>query len=338
MFEPPGPPPAAAPRIGVLGDVMLGRLVGEAVATGVPPAELWSPEVLERCAALDLLVVNLECCLSDRGEPTRLIAGKPFFFRGPPAAVGALNAVRAGVASLANNHALDFGPLAAMDTVAELDAAGIAPVGAGPDATEARRPAIVRAGHLSVGVVAVADHPEEYGAGAARPGTAFAPLHEGAPGWLLDAVAEARERFDVVLAFPHWGPNMTREPAPWQRAVAAELQQAGADLVAGHSAHAFHGIGWGPRGPIAYDLGGALDDYAVDPDLRNDLGLLAIWVPAESHRLEIIGLRIEACRTRIAEGRDAAWIGERLASACADLGSRVEPAPGEAHWWVTPAG
>jgi poly-gamma-glutamate capsule biosynthesis protein CapA/YwtB (metallophosphatase superfamily) len=312
-------------KVGLLGDVMLGRLVGEAVASGTPPATLWSDELRALCASLDLVIVNLECCLSERGARTRVIPGKPFFFRGPPAAVGALTAIGARVASLANNHALDFGEGAAADTVAVLESAGIVAVGAGPDRDTARRPAIVSAGDLRVGVVAVADHPAEYAAGYPRWGTAYARLSGGAPGWLLADVAALRGRCDAVIALPHWGANMTTAPASWQRAVAAELQRAGADVVAGHSSHVFHGVGWGARGPVVYDLGGALDDYAVDPALRNDLGLLAIWEPGgEEQRLELVGLRIDRGHARVAHGPDGRWIAARLRLACEALGTRVE--------------
>lgn len=312
-------------RIGLLGDVMLGRGVGQAVDRGTPPSELWSPELRALCRSLDLVVVNLECCLSARGERTAAIPGKPFFFRGPPAVVGALEAIGARVASLANNHALDYGAPAAADTVTTLSAHGIAAVGAGPDREAARRPAVVRVGDARVGILALADDPVQYAAGAASWGTAYAPLRDGAPDWALDAVAALASECDAVIVFPHWGPNMRTAPAGWQRDVAAQLQAAGADLVAGHSAHVFHGVGWGSRGPILYDLGGALDDYAVHPALRNDLGILAIW-PLGSHppELEVVGLRIEHGRTRLAAGADADWIAGRLAQACAELGTTAE--------------
>jgi poly-gamma-glutamate synthesis protein (capsule biosynthesis protein) len=315
-------------RIGLLGDVMLGRLVGRSVARGVPPAELWSAELRELCRSLDLVVVNLECCLSVRGARTHAIPGKPFFFRGPPSAVGALTTIGVGVASLANNHALDFGPDAAADTASLLAAHGIAAIGAGADRERARRPAVASAGGLRVGVLAATDHPVEYAAGDPGWGTAFADLRDGTPGWLLDDVAAVRRRCDAAIAFVHWGPNMTSEPAGWQLAVARELQEAGADLVAGHSSHVFHGIGRGAGGPVVFDLGGALDDYAVDASLRNDLGLLAIWQPGGEPALELAGLRIDHGRTRLAEGSDAEWVRDRLRAASAALGARVEPAPG----------
>jgi hypothetical protein len=111
---------------------------------------------------------------------------------------------------------------------------------------------------------------------------------------------------------------MAPEPQPWQHRFAVELQAAGAQLVAGHSAHVFHGVAWGRSGPILTDLGDALDDYRVDTDLRNDLGLLAIPDSARAE-LELVGLRLQFAFTDLARGADADWIAERLLRASAPL-------------------
>jgi len=88
----------------------------------------------------------------------------------------------------------------------------------------------------------------------------------------------------------------------------------GATLVAGHSAHVFHGV----QGRLLFDLGGFIDDYAVDPVLRNDLGLLWLVTLDESgaSELEAVPLTLDLCRTRLADGADAAWVEQRLAAAC----------------------
>jgi poly-gamma-glutamate synthesis protein (capsule biosynthesis protein) len=315
------------PTIGLLGDVMLGRSVGDALdgRFAGSPEDVWSEELRSLCGSLDLVIANLECCLSIRGRRTARIRGKPFFFRGPPRAVESLKAVGARAVSLANNHALDYETEALADTLARLDAAGIATAGAGPHPEAARRPAIVETDGGRVGLAAVSDHPSEYAADVGAPGIAWADLRRGTPSWLLDRVAGLAAECDLVIAFPHWGPNMNSAPAPWQQRAAGELQAAGADLVAGHSAHVFHGAGWGERGPVLTDLGDALDDYRIDPVLRNDLGLLAIWRPgAADDELELVGLRLDFCRTGLATGADAEWIAERLAEACEPLGTRPE--------------
>ena len=312
------------PAIGLLGDVMLGRSVGDKLREE-PGAALWSEELRSLCASLDLMICNVECCVSERGERTRRIPGKPFFFRAPPSAVAALRAIDVRAVSLANNHALDYGEEGLADTLRLLADGGIATAGAGQGTEAARSPVVVEAGGQQVGLLCVSDHPREYAAGPSTYGIAHAGLERGVPDWLLEELARLRECCELTIVFPHWGPNMSAEPAHWQRQAVAALQHAGASLVSGHSAHAFHGIEWKEGGPVLFDLGDALDDYRVDPVLRNDLGVLAIWRPGVGdEELELVGLKLEFCHTGLARDADAEWIAVRLDSACAELGARVE--------------
>jgi poly-gamma-glutamate capsule biosynthesis protein CapA/YwtB (metallophosphatase superfamily) len=313
-----------APTIGLLGDVMLGRGVAERIAHG-RPEDVWSAEVKEVLGSCDLVVCNLECCISDRGEPTARVRGKPFFFRAPPAGVDSLRAIGVDAVGLANNHALDYEADALIDTLELLAGAGIARCGAGWDEAGSRRGTIVEASATRLGLVAVSDHPREFAAGPAAPGIAYADLRRGVPGWVTSELERLRARCDLVVAFPHWGPNMATEPSGWQLRAAEEMQRAGADLVAGHSAHVFHGAGWSGHGPLLFDLGDALDDYAVDRRLRNDLGVAALWRPGDPEvELELVGLALDFCHTRLARGEEADWIADRLSQASVSLGTRIE--------------
>jgi poly-gamma-glutamate capsule biosynthesis protein CapA/YwtB (metallophosphatase superfamily) len=308
--------------VALAGDTMLGRGVARALAT-TPPEALVAPEVSAAMGQADLVVLNLECCVSERGRRWEA-PGKPFFFRAPPRAVELLALLGTDCVTLANNHALDYGVDALLDTLDHLAAAGIAAVGAGSDLDQARRPAMLTAGELRVAVLGITDHPADFAAGPGGPGVAFADLARGVPDWLLRGVREAGAQADVTLVTPHWGPNMTSAPVRHVRRAAAALVEAGATLVAGHSAHVPHGV----AGPVLYDLGDFLDDYRVDPRLRNDLGLLFL-VTLDGRgpvRLEALPLKLEFCHTRLATGEDAAWMRRRFRSACAALGTELEPA------------
>ena len=306
--------------LALAGDTMLGRGVADAIAAR-GTARLFAPEVIEAAHEADLFVLDLECCVSARGTPWP-DPWKPFFFRAPPEAVEALASLGVDCVTLANNHALDYSAEALLDTLDLLHAAGIATVGAGADVTAARTPAILEASGFRLGVVGATDHPEDFAATAESPGVALAALRDGAQDWLRDTIGGLAAQVDAVLVTPHWGPNMTSRPLPSLRAAARELLAAGATLVAGHSAHVFHGV----QGQVLYDLGDFIDDYAVDSRLRNDLGLL--WLvrfdeqgPA---RLEAVPLRLEFCHTRLAAGADAAWIERRFRAACAEFDTAVE--------------
>jgi poly-gamma-glutamate capsule biosynthesis protein CapA/YwtB (metallophosphatase superfamily) len=306
-----------AVTIALAGDTMLGRGVADRLRS-VRPSDLFAPDVVALAREADALILNLECCISDRGTPWSA-PGKPFFFRAPPVAVEALTHLGVRCVTLGNNHALDFGAEALADTLEHLDAAGIAHVGAGPDEAHARAPARFEVAGLGVAVIGLSDHPADFAAGTDEPGIAYADLRTGVPGWVTSAIELARA--DVVIVTPHWGPNMTSEPVPDVRSAARTLREAGATLVAGHSAHVFHGT----EARVLFDLGDFLDDYAVDPQLRNDLGGLFL-VSLDGNgpgRLEVVPLKLDYCFTRLARGDDRAWIARRFTEACRALGTEV---------------
>jgi poly-gamma-glutamate capsule biosynthesis protein CapA/YwtB (metallophosphatase superfamily) len=291
---------------------MLGRGVAEAIRERGPDA-LVADEVVAVAREADLFVLNLECCVSERGARRRE-PGKQFFFRAPPEATSLLRRLGVTCVTLANNHALDWGEEALLDTVAYLDGAGIAHVGAGANLAEARAPATLQADRFRLAVIGCADHPRACAALPAAPGIAYGL------DWAIDAVAALDA--DAVLVTPHWGPNMAPAPLPQIRREAERLRAAGATLVAGHSAHVFHGV----AGAVLYDLGDFLDDYAVDPVLRNDLSLLfLVELDREGPlRLEAVPLALDYCHTRLANDKEAAWICARFADACAALGTEVD--------------
>jgi poly-gamma-glutamate capsule biosynthesis protein CapA/YwtB (metallophosphatase superfamily) len=300
-------------KLALAGDTMLGRGVGERLASGAPES-LFAPEVVAAVGEADLCILNLECCISERGAP---VPGKVFHFRAPVAAAETLAHLGVDCVTLANNHALDFGPDALLDTFVHLASGGIAWVGAGPDVASARAPFVLEAGGVRLGVLALADHPSDYAARATRPGVAYANLASGGlPDWVAEKIAALDA--DAILVTPHWGWNMAAEPMAHVRAAARALLSAGVTLIAGHSAHVFHGV----ASRVLYDLGDFLDDYRVDWKLRNDLGLLFL-IDLAGSRLEAIPLKLEFAHTRFADGEDAAWIRRRFAHACAAFGTAV---------------
>jgi len=292
-------------RLALDGDTMLGRRVAETLRRHGPES-LADPELVEITRGADLFVLNLECCIAERCEPVP----KTFTFQAPPAAVETLLHLGVDCVTLANNHALDCGIEAILETFEHLRAAGIAWAGAGEDVDQARSPTVV--GGLPV--FAFADHQASFAAGPDRPGIAYADFKPGVPGWI-------RERAQGALVCPHWGPNMTPSPLPYVRSAARALRDAGAALVAGTSAHVFHGV----EENVLYDLGDFLDDYAVDRQLRNDHGLLFLveLEPAGPRRIEAVPLKLEYAYTRLAQGSEAEWIRQRFRRACSELGTDV---------------
>ncbi|APW97569.1 poly-gamma-glutamate biosynthesis protein [Halobiforma lacisalsi AJ5] len=323
-------------RIGFVGDVMLGRLVDRRQRER-PPDAVWGT-MLERLRELDALVVNLECCLSTRGREWRR-TNRPFHFRADPDwAVPALEAAGVDVCALANNHVLDYEVVALRDTLEHLDEAGIARTGAGETIDEALEPAVVTVDGddrsedaLELAVVSLTDNTREYAADEESPGTAWIDVDvddDRTSRRVREAIERAREAEpDLLVASLHWGPNMVTEPPDSFREFGRWLVEEGVDLVHGHSAHVFQGIEVHDGRPILYDTGDFVDDYRVDPELRNDrsfLFVLSVSSDGELRELRLEPTEIDDCAAREAGPDAAEWARERIRELSSPFGTEFE--------------
>lgn len=177
----------AALRLVFGGDVMLGRLVREAMLRDGVDTPLGAVSALLRAA--DLAVANLECAITGHAERWPG-APKAFYFGAAPMAAQALRDAGIGLLGLANNHILDYGVPGLLDTLSVLDAHGIAHAGAGRDLEAALLPAIALRRGLRVGMAAFCDHQADFAAGLDRPGMAWLDLHD--EGVAIGAFARAR--------------------------------------------------------------------------------------------------------------------------------------------------
>ena len=301
--------------LGMTGDVMLGRNVNQRQQTREPGA-VWG-NVLERLQSLDGLVVNLECCLSMRGEQwTRTY--RPFHFRAHPDwAIPALRTAGVDCCTLANNHLLDYGERALLDTVSSLDEAGIATVGAGTDLTAALDPATVLVRDVQVAVVSFTDNTPEYGANGG-PGVArieMEPGNDRTVALVDEALSRARTAEpDLLVASLHWGPNMVETPASTYERFGRWLVDRGVDVIHGHSAHLFQGIEQYGDGLICYDMGDFVDDYAVDSVRRNDRSFLfqLLLRDGEPETLRLTPTEIADCTVCEAGTDQAKWARKRM--------------------------
>ena len=327
-------PPAVGPgrsstTIAFLGDIMLGRGVAEEIGRR-EPAVFWG-DLVPVLAAPDLVIANLECAITEHTVPwTR--TSKAFHFRAPPDAVEVLRAGRVGAVGLANNHVLDFEQGGLLDTLRHLETAGIAHAGAGETLEQAREPAVVTAGVLRVGIAAFTDNEPGWAAGPGRPGTSqlrFLPT-PGALRTVERTVARARDAgASFIVLSLHWGANMVeRPPRPFRRFARAALDR-GVDMIHGHSAHIFQGVEVHHGKPILYDTGEALDDYAIDPVLRNDRSfiILADLEDARVRALRLVPILLRGTQVGLARGRDFEETCRRMQMLSAEMGTRARPGP-----------
>src|SRR5918997_852888 len=316
--------------VALVGDVMLGRKVNDALRT-LRPEQPWG-DVLPLLISADLRIVNLECAITDHKQPwTR--TPKVFHFRADSSAVGVLKAARVDVCSLANNHTLDFEERGLLDTMEHLKAAGIWYAGAGHNREEAARPALLSARPADrpsrVALLAFTDNEPPFAAESDHPGTNYLPVSTEADvlGRVEVAVTAAREAGAETVVFSnHWGPNMVERPSTLFRRFARAVMDRGVDVYYGHSAHVFQGVEIYRGKPILYDTGDFINDYAVDPRLRNDRSLL-FRVSVEDgalERLELFPVILPYARVELARGTEREAILDRMVSLSAEMGTSFD--------------
>ena len=259
-------PPAARITLAFAGDVHFeGRT---ATRLAADPATTLG-EATTALADADLTMVNLETSITERGTPEP----KTFTFRAPVSAFTALRSAGVDIATLANNHAADFGEVGLADTLAAIRTSGFPTVGIGADAAGAYAPHYADVRGHRVALLAASQIQDRtlaaWSAGQSSPGIANAYDDR-----LVAAVRQARQRAEVVVVYLHWGVEGQGCPSADQRAVAARLAAAGADAVVGTHAHLL--LGGGFLGPtyVAYGLGNYL--WWRDSAYSNDTGVLRL--------------------------------------------------------------
>jgi poly-gamma-glutamate synthesis protein (capsule biosynthesis protein) len=256
VHSPPDPLPAEAEpandgaTLVFLGDVAPGRSM-EAQLARYGPAYPWTGlGTLLRSA--DLAVANLESVLATQGKPLN----KSYLIRAHPRWGQTLVEAGFDLVTLANNHALDFGPAALDGTLATLQALGIATVGAGSSAEAAHRPATFTLNGVRMAILGYAA--SRWNGSVDVPTTDRVAWAE--PGIVGADVRAVRERADLVVVLLHAGTEYAPTPSPDQEAVARAAVDAGADLVVGHHPHVTQTIERYKQGLIVYSLGDALFD------------------------------------------------------------------------------
>jgi poly-gamma-glutamate capsule biosynthesis protein CapA/YwtB (metallophosphatase superfamily) len=283
--------------------------------------------------APDLRVINLETSIT-RGDDA---AGKALHYRMSPENVPCLVVARPDVCALANNHVLDFGPSGLADTLDTLSGAGISAAGAGRDAGEAARPAIVELagggrvvafsfGTRSSGI------PRRWAASGRRPGVPLLrDLSATTAGEVIDRVAEVKRAGDVVLASIHWGSNWGYEVPAEHIGFAHRLVDGGVDILHGHSSHHPRPLEIYRGKLILYGCGDFIDDYegiTGYEQYRDDLRL-AYFAATDRTTGRVLELRMaamQAVRMRLqrATRDDTELLATVLNQISEPFGARVE--------------
>lgn len=304
--------------IGLGGDTMIGRLTSAVIAEK-GCAYIWG-NLLPIMQATDFNFVNLETTLTQSNK----IVTKTFNFKSNPMHAACLKLANIQGVNLANNHMLDFSREGLLETVESLNNHEIKHVGAGKNLDAASAPIVIEKNGIKIGFIGYADYPDEWAALKDEPGINY--LRIGDIKRVKRDIDALKKEADILVVSMHWGPNMRTHPTQEFINFAHEIIDAGADIFHGHSAHIFQGIEQYKNKLIVYDMGELVDDYAVDPVLRNDCSFFAIVTIDKKgiKNFKLAPIFINNMQVNKATGTNYQWIVERIKKLSAEFNTNVE--------------
>jgi poly-gamma-glutamate synthesis protein (capsule biosynthesis protein) len=208
----------------------------------------------------DLGFCNLECTFSTRGTAQN----KRFLFRADPSTAHLLSTAGFEVISLANNHTLDFGPLALLDTVQAVEDAGMMPVGTHLSGSDDPSITVVERNGLRIGFLALSDFNVAYDeAPEGYPVDQYPVINHVDIDRLPQQVADAKGMCDTLVVSVHWGIDYISLWTERQRLIAQTCIDNGADLVLGHHPHVLQDVVTYEGKTIVYSIGAFVWDSTL---------------------------------------------------------------------------
>lgn len=245
-----------------VGDVMLSRNVAKSIEQNHRDFTFPFLSTAQYTESADIAFCNLESPLSGRGERVE----KTYMFNAPPEAVEGLFYAGFDVVSLANNHILDYGPVALGDTIRRLDEVRIQQIGICEN-DEPQVPVVVQTKGLRIGFLAYADpapkyaYAKEFLSFEARPAQGLKPT-------IQRDIEHLAGEVDVIVVSLHWGIEYKTEHDSRQEDLGRFIIDQGADVVAGHHPHVLQEPEWYRGGLIIYSLGNFVFDQHSRPATR----------------------------------------------------------------------
>ena len=226
-------------------------------------------------------IINLETAITRSNTHWQ---SKDVHYKMNPENIECLTAAGIDCCALANNHTLDWGIPGLLETLAALDKAKIKHAGAGHNLREAQAPVILETGEgtrvivFSLGSTS-SGIPAEWSAQSNRAGLYLIESRPDDPvGFLAKEIGKFKRRGDIVIVSIHWGSNWGYKiPSTEKRLAHRFVDEAGVDVVHGHSSHHVKAIEVYKERLILYGCGDFFNDYegiGGYESFRGDLGLM----------------------------------------------------------------
>ena len=285
------------------GDILIGNAVSANYDAGGMDGVL-SKDMQDILKNADIVMVNEEFPFSERGVQ---MEDKQFTFRMNPRYVSLFKDMGVDIVSLANNHVLDYGAEALSDTFMTLDEAGILYAGAGESEERAKEPQIIEVNGKKYGFLAASRvlPVASWNVENTAPGV-FSTYDATA---LVEEIKKVRAECDYLTVFVHWGLERKEYPESYQKTLAMQYIDAGADAVIGSHSHCLQGVEYINGKPVFYSLGNFL--FGQD---GNTVALKAVIGEDGSVTYAFVAAKEQGARTISCEETEAKSLYDYLTS------------------------
>ncbi len=217
--------------------------------------------------------MNLECVMSNVGHKWDETP-KVFHFRSGLKNIQCLKNAKIDTLSCANNHILDYRHEAMVEMLQTFDQMQYPYVGIDMNFEQAAAMKIANVNNLKIDIISCTDNEPGWEATDDKMGARYIKIDPADHRYqmLLQQIKQQRQLVDLMIVSIHWCGNWDLLPPDQHRQRGRQLIDAGADIIFGHCAHIIRGVEVYKSKPIIYSGGDFVDDYAIDPEQRNDLG------------------------------------------------------------------
>lgn len=254
-----------------------------------------SDSLLSVLREADIFMLNEEFPFGTTGEP---MEEKEYTFRVDPSYSTVLSELGVDIVTLANNHMLDFGRGPLTETLNTLDQAGIAHVGAGENLDEAKTLKTFEMGGRTIGFLGASRVIPEHSWNASSGSSGLFTTYDATA--LVEQIQKAEESCDFTVVYVHWGIEKNTQPEEYQKTLARQYIDAGADAVIGAHPHVLQGIEFYQGKPIFYSLGNFIFSNGAYETM-----LVELTVGGTETEIRLIPCVSEANQMRLLE--ESAW-------------------------------
>ena len=277
-------------NIVLTGDILLDRGVRRVINQhGVD--HLFTEGVDSVFRSAQVVVGNLECPATKIQSPVQ----KLYIFRGEPEWVETLKKHGITHLNLANNHSIDQGREGLMDTRQNIIDAGMTPIGAGANMTEAAEPILLSKTPRNVWLVpSLRLALENYAYLPDKPCVSQEPMDS-----LLNRVHRLRKADStaVIIVSLHWGGEHTMHPVKSQRWDARQIIRAGADVLVCHHTHTLQDVEDINGHSVFYSIGNFIFDQSKPENTK--ACIVRLKITGKTVTTEAIPIEIKNCVPQI---------------------------------------